>query len=184
MSACRLALLLSLVLALACAAGKSGSPDLSFQPVPNFSSDVKIKAIDDLLRAQHPTELASAVLTAADSATDSKNYRLLYTVNGENYLSVTKQDAFSTITEVYWGKLKNADQETKVTTSNDEPVIVGGFKTTSIPTNDVEFDLVDKFVRDQKKEELKDATIESLRTQIVSGVNYKIVYAVKGGKRY
>jgi len=70
-------------------------------------------------------------------------------------MSITKQpDPSSAITEVYWGKLNNANQEVTATVPPAGEPLVGAYGAASIPTNDPEFSFVDNFVRNLKKEEL------------------------------
>ena len=185
MSACRLALVVPVLLAIAFAAGNSNRPVMAFQSLQEFANDPRVQLIDGYVRSQHPTELLSAILNDVGSTKDNQNYRLFYTANGDNYLSVTKQaDPSSGITEVYWGKVRKDRQGATAALATESGPLVGAFGAPSIPSNDPEFDLVDRFVRDLKKEELKDATVTSVRTQVVSGMNYKIKYQTKDNRSY
>lgn len=98
---------------------------MRFQPVADFSTDSRVQLIDQFVRGQHPTELASAVLTGADLDSGNLNYRLLYSANGDNFLAITKQtSASSTITEVHWGKVRKAREgATSAMPPANEPIV-------------------------------------------------------------
>jgi len=100
-------------------------------------------------------------------------------------LSITKQsDPSSTITEVYWGKLGKSDQNISATSVPASEPLVGAYGGASIPKNDPEFNLVDNFVRNIEKEELKNATVIAVRMQVVAGINYKIDYQTSDNTTY
>jgi hypothetical protein len=69
-----------------------------------------------------------------------------------------------------WNKLEHT--QSAATANPKISPLTGGFTVSGVSANSAEFDLIDKFVKGIKKEELKDAKAVSVRTQIVAGINY------------
>lgn len=127
------------------------------------------QSADTYFRSLYPSDLSNATLSQVDFNPGSALYRALYTNNLTNYFVVFSANGLSNPSIVEYRKF--------------EAPQVGSFRTANEITSSDEFKLVDQFVRDNKKDELRDAVVESVARQVVAGYNYRIIYNAQG-KRY